>query len=94
MKDQPNPDIPVYIGQEEGSRKKPRVPSRNLLLPYMGLTCLDQSQSSDQPSVSEDQLLLEPSTVVADTEPGGPLVLSLEEDSELCSGVYTQSIRL
>ena len=46
VREQLNPDIHVYIEQEEGSRKKPRTLHGNLLLPFMGLPCLDYSDSS------------------------------------------------
>ena len=60
VKYKPNPDIPVYVVQEEGSRKKPRVLHRNLLLAFMGLPCMKQSELSNQSSVSEDQIQLVP----------------------------------
>ena len=50
VREQPNPDIPVYIVQTEGSRKKLRTLHRNLLLPFMGLPCLDHSESSSDQS--------------------------------------------
>ena len=59
VREQPNPDIPVYIIQEDGSRKKPRTLHRNLLLPFMGLPCLDRSESSsDQPPGQDHPYLL------------------------------------
>ena len=92
VKDKPNPDIPVYVVQEEGSRKKPRILHRNLLLPFMGLPCMEKSELSNQSSVSEDQLPLVPTAINADTGHKGPLVLSSDEDSEIGSEAGTQSL--
>ena len=91
MKDQPNPDIPVYAVQQEGSRKKPRILHRNLLLPFMGLPCLDQKQSSDHSSVAEDHLPSDPIAIDADKEPKGSLVSSSREDFEVDLETDTQS---
>ena len=91
VKDQPNPDIPVYAVQQEGSRKKPRILHRNLLLPFMGLPCLDQTQSSDHSSVAEDHLPLDPIAIEAENEPEGTLESSSREDSEVDSEIDTQS---
>ena len=92
VKDKPNPDIPVYVVQEEGSRKKPRILHRNLLLPFMGLPCMEKSELSNQSSVSEDQLPLVPTVINADTGHEGPLVLSSDEDAEIYSEAGTQSL--
>ena len=82
VREQPNPDIHVYTVQEEGSRKKPRTLHRNLLLPFMGLPCLDRSESiSDQPSGQDIQQ--DGSTVgVVDIRPEA-LLLPSSGDSEL-----------
>ena len=45
---------------------------------------------SKQSSVSEDQLQLVPTAINADIRPGGPLVLSADEDSEIDSEAETQ----
>ena len=92
MKDKPTPDIPVYVVQEEGIRKKPRILHRNLLLPFIGLPYMENSEFSNQSSVSEDQLPLVPTVINADTGHEGPLVLSLDEDSEIDSEAGTQSL--
>ena len=90
VQQQPNPDIPVFVVQEEGSRKKPRVLHRNLLLPLMGLPCMEQSQSSDKSS-EDSEVPLNPAAMDADDEPELRLVLSSSEDSEVDSEVETQS---
>ena len=92
VKNKPNPDIPVYVFQEEGSRKKPRILHRNLLLPFMGLPCMEKSGLSNQSSVSEDQLPLVPTAINAGSGHEGPLVLYLDEDSEIDSEAGTQSL--
>ena len=93
VKDRPNPDIPVYVVQEEGSRKKPRILHRNLLLPFMGLPCLDKSGVSSHSSVEEVQNEPVPTANTADNEPRvPPLVLSSDEDSEICSEAEVHSL--
>ena len=92
VKDKPNPYIPVFVVQDEGSRKKPRILHRNLLLPFMGLHCMEKCDLSNQSSVSEDQLPLVPTAINADTGHEGPLVLSSDEDSEIDSEAGTQSL--
>ena len=83
VKDQSNPDIPVYAVQQECSRKKPRILHRNLLLPIMGLPCLDQTQSANPSSVAEDHVLSDPFAIDASKEPGGSRLSSSREDSEV-----------
>ena len=92
VKDRPNSDILVYVVQEEGSRKKPRILHRNLLLPFMGLPCLDKSGVSSHSSVEEEQNEPVATASIADTEPRAPLVLSSDEDSEICSEANTHSL--
>ena len=91
VKQQPNPDIPVFVVQEEGSRKKPRILHRNLLLPFMGLPCMDPTQSSGQSSEVEEEVPLGSAATDVDNEPELHLVLSSSEDSEVDSEVDTHS---
>ena len=85
VREQPNPDISVYIVQEEGSRKKHRTLHRNLLLPIMGLPCLDHSESSSDQSSGRQELQQDGPTIglVHITRAG--LVLPSSGDSELDS---------
>ena len=91
VRQQPNPDIPVFFVQEEGSRKKPRILHRNLLLPFMGLPCMDQTQSSDQSLEVDEEVPLGSAATDVDNEPELHLILSSSEDSEVDSEVDTQS---
>lgn len=91
VKEQPNPDIPVYVVQQEGSKKKPRILNRNLLLPFMGLPRPDQTQSSDQSTRAEDILQPDPIAIDIVKVPEESPVSSSREDSEIDSEVDTQS---
>ena len=77
---------------EEGSRKKPRILHRNLLLPFMGLPCLDKSGASSHSSVEEEENEHVPTANNAGGEPRVPLVLSSDEDSEICSEAEAHSL--